>query len=213
MMERRRAARIEVRAGIAASVGGVTVRLLDLSAIGARLEHEERFTLAAPRLDITWDRQTVSIPLKVARSEIVGRRENHLVYQSGVQFTSVDSVAESVIALILRGESGAPEPPAAPSPRPPAPAPQRESFDDSWVRQVSLLKEESEDDLPYAQFRLTPTGWVKSYVGTPAQPSDGFTISRDDRDFHELQRTFETADPDTRRMMQIALESKLGTGG
>jgi len=97
-------------------------------------------------------------------------------------------------------------------PQPPAPeaAPEsRPGGDDTWTRQINLLRAESDEHLEYAQFRLTPGGWEKDYVATPAQPEDGFTISRDRQDFDELQRTYEAADDDTRRMMRIALESQL----
>ena len=47
-----------------------------------------------------------------------------------------------------------------------------------------------------------------SWELTPAQPEDGFTVRRDEPDLDELQKTFECADAETRRMMQIALESK-----
>jgi hypothetical protein len=185
---------------VEASVGGIAVRLLDLSAIGARIEHEERFALAAPQLRITWQGRSVSIPVRVARSEIAGRRESRLIYRSGLQFTRSDADAEEVVEAILR--SAQPSEPAQPQDKP--------SLDDSWIRQVNFLRHDAEDELPFAQFRLTPAGWQKAYVASPLQPDDGFTIPRGERDFDEMQRTYELADPETRRMMRIALEAKLG---
>ena len=196
-------------------MSGVAVRLLELSTIGGRVEHEERFPLTSPQLRITWEKTTITLPVKVARSEIAGRREERLVYQSGIQFTSSDPLADGVIASILRWAEGAaataPTQTVAPAPPPAVANVKKEtrSFDDSWIRQVSFLRRDDEDDLPYAQFRYTENGWVKDYVASPEQPEDGFTIARDDTDFAELQRTFEYADPDTRRMMRIALEAKL----
>jgi hypothetical protein len=132
---------------------------------------------------------------------VVGRRESKLLYQSGLQFTNVDEQAHGVITSIIKWAAPAEEKSAA------KPA---ISFDDSWVRQVNdFLQRDPEDDLPFAQFRLTASGWVKEYVGSPEQPADGFTLARGDTDFAELQKTWEYADPETRRMMQIALESKL----
>jgi hypothetical protein len=206
--ERRGAVRTRISKDVTADVSGVAVRLVDLSLIGARIEHEERFPLVGPRLSIRWQGMTASVALRVARSEIVGRRASSLVYQSGVQFIDADAAAQGVIASILRDEaSAAPpavQPPtaiAAPSPRPP--------LDDTWVRQVRLLRDELDDHLRYAQFRLTENGWRKEYVATPEQPPDGFTVPREQVDFDQLQRSFEAADPETRRMMQIALESQL----
>jgi hypothetical protein len=208
--ERRRASRFEAPAGIEATVSGAPVRLLDLSAIGARVEHEERFPLTSAHLHITWQGRKASISIRAARSEIIGRRETRLVYATGVQFVDVEPAAESVVASILSEAQGGASSSAVVQELPPiSPIKVDEDvLDDSWIRQV-FTRDDLEEDLPYSQFRLTENGWVKSYVASPEQPSDGFTIERGDMEFHELQRTFETVDPDTRRMMQIALESKL----
>jgi len=207
--DRRRASRFEAPADIEATVSGVAVRLVDLSLVGARLEHEERFPLTSAQLHITWRGRKASVPIRAARSEIVGRRETRLVYATGVQFVEVPEEAESVITAILDGVQGGAPPPVVKERPPISPIKSDEDvLDDSWIRQV-FSRDDLEEDLPYSQFRLTENGWVKSYVATAEQPSDGFTIERGDMEFHELQRTFESVDPDTRRMMQIALESKL----
>ena len=198
--DRRRAPRFAAPAGVEASVGSISVTLLDLSTLGARIEHEERFALAAPSLRITWQGKSVSIGVRVARSEIAGKRESRLIYRSGLQFTRSNADAEAVIESILR--HARPSEPAEPEAKP--------SLDDSWIRQVNFLHHDVDEELPYAQFRLTATGWQKAYIASPLQPDDGFTIPRGERDFDEMQRTWELADPDTRRMIRIALEAKLG---
>lgn len=202
--ERRAAPRYAVPEGVGAEIGGVSAKLLELSMVGAKIEHFERFPLTAPQLSITWKGQKATVPVRVARSEIVGRRGGKLVYQSGLFILSLDSTNQGLIASILR-EGHEPEALPVPVPKPPV-----ELGEDTWTRKVQFMRHElDDDDLPYVQFRLTPTGWQKDYVSTHVQPSDGFTITRDRRDFDELQRTYEHADPDTRRMMQIALESQL----
>lgn len=207
--ERRGAIRSRILQEVPADVSGVAVRLVELSLAGARIEHEERFPLNAPRLSIRWQGLTASVALSVARSEIAGRRESSLIYRTGVEFVDIDSNAQRAIVSILRDETAAaplavrtPAAVAATAPEPP-------SLDDTWVRQVRLLRDELDEHLRYAQFRLTESGWRKEYVGTPEQPPDGFTIPRDQLEFDQLQRSFEVANPDTRRMMQIALESQL----
>lgn len=252
--ERREAARQVFPDGIAASIAGVNVRIVDLSAIGARIEHDERFPLSAPELRIAWGESEAFLPVKVARSEIIGRRESRLLYATGIRFTAVDATASDVVSSILNWATPAstaeepradvaeaaprvevpPLPEASPRmdavplvspearaepalrnevaapPQPSKPKPPPESYDDSWVRKVNFLKSHAaEDDLPYARFRLIDGRWEKTYAATHDQPEDGFTIRRDEPDFDLLQRTFESADPETRRMMQIALESKL----
>lgn len=213
--ERRGAERFQLPEGIEATISGVSVRLLELSQIGARIEHEERIPLNAPQMRISWRGASVLLAVKIARAEIAGRRGTSLIYQSGIRFAQMDDDAETVIASILGWAEAAPPPPkppvveeAAAPPSSLAPPP-RPSLEDSWTRSVRFFKDDLEEDLPYAQFRLTANGWHKDYVASPEQPEDGFTIERGDMDFAELQKTFEVADPETRRMMQIALEAKL----
>jgi hypothetical protein len=214
MQERRGAVRVPLPEEIEATLSGVAVHLVDLSVIGARIEHDGRFSLTAPQLCISWKGTTVTIPVRVARSEIIGRRDGHLVYSSGIQFSTTDPTIDGVVASILRRAEGGDEPAAAAPKLPLAAAPSTmptpESFDDSWIRKVNFLNNDlDEDNLRYAEFRLTSHGWEKQYISSPEQPENGFTIRRDDLEFAELQRTFEYADPETRRMMQIALTSKL----
>jgi hypothetical protein len=201
--DRRSAPRHLVPNDLSAEIGGIRVRLLDLSLVGAKAEHTERFPLAAVQLTLRCQGQTVTLPVRVARSEIVGQRDQNLIYQTGLYFVDLDSAAEGFIASVLRDPKPA-LPPAVPR--------EIKSLDDTWTRQVRLLRNELDEHLPYAQFRLTPAGWRKDYVASPAQPEDGFTILRERHDFHELQRTFEVADPETRRMMQVAFESALLKG-
>lgn len=208
MEERRQAPRTSLPEGIEASVSGSAVTMVELSAAGARLEHESRFPLLSPRLTLTWGGVVVELPFQVVRSEIVGRRSGVLVYGSGIQFAELGASGAEVIASILGWGQQRDSEPTAPVEKERLEAVQ--SRDDSWTRQVRFLKDDlGDDDLPYAQFRLTGNGWEKEYVPSPEQPEDGFTITRADADFAELQRTFEVADPETRRMMRIALETKL----
>jgi hypothetical protein len=209
--ERRGAARYRIPEDLVSEISGVVVRLIDLSRIGAKVEHVERFPLTSPELSLTWQGTTTVVPVRVVRSEIVGRRGSSLLYHTGLHFLGSDSDVHGTIASILRDPQAAPLPTAPiPAAEPTArPASAAIPLEDTWIRQVRFLRREPDEDLPYAQFRLTDRGWQKEYVSSFDQPVDGFTIPRDRQDFHELQRTFETADAETRKMMQIALESLL----
>ncbi|HEY6139694.1 MAG TPA: hypothetical protein VI670_18170 [Thermoanaerobaculia bacterium] len=200
--DRRAAPRHLAPDDLVAEIGGIRVRLLDLSLVGAKAEHGERFPLDSVHLTLERQGRAVTVPVRIARSEIVGRQDQKLIYQTGLYFVNLDSSTECFLAALLDN----------PQPAPPNPPPTPQSLDDTWTRQVRLLRNELDEHLPYAQFKLTPTGWRKDYVASPNQPEDGFTILRARHDFHELQRTFEVADPETRRMMQVALESELLKG-
>jgi len=210
--DRRGAPRHAVPEDVVAEIGGVPAKLLELSLIGAKVEHHDRFSLVSTQLAMTWRGNAASVAVRAARSEIVGRQGARLVYQTGLYFVDLSSIARGFIASILDDETLSAEViPAKPdTPEPPGAAEsERRSPDDTWTRRVQLLKQELDEDFPYAQFRLGSMGWQKEYVESPAQPADGFTIPRQRHDFHELQRAFEAADEETRRMMQIALESQL----
>jgi hypothetical protein len=207
--ERRAAPRTAVPDDVTAEINGTPAQLIELSPIGAKVEHLSRFALATPELRIIWLGNAVPVGVRVVRTEIVGRKKDDLVYHTALAFLDVDGPASRFIRTILEDPKSKPveAKPQRAAPAPPRAALRRAALDDTWTRQVNLLAHEPE--LPYAQFRLTRNGWVKDYVDSPAQPPDGFTIRRERRDFDEFQRTFEAADPDTRRMMQIALESRL----
>lgn len=215
--ERRGAARIPLEQSLEAEVGGVKVRVVELSAIGCRMEHDERFALNSPELSVAWEGARRTLPFRVVRSEIIGRSAAGLVYRSGVHFTSPSADSDAFIASLLRAveTGGADAISSTPAPQAHSTAGGRPepSLDDSWIRKVDFLRVDADEHLKYVQFRLTPSGWVKDYVASCDQPEDGFTLPRHDPDFAEMQRTFEFADPDTRRMMQIALTSRLQAAG
>jgi hypothetical protein len=143
--------------------------------------------------------QGVRFKGRVARSEISGRKGGALVYQSGIHFSELESEASGVIASILRGGE-----PAKPSPAPP-PAPA------SGGGSSMFLPVDDEETMPYIMLRFRERRWSKHYTATPQQPDDGLTISRDQaKEIDMLQRTYETADPETRRMMRIAMAAQLG---
>lgn len=203
--ERRKAARLALPETVRATVADVPVGILELSTIGARIEHHQRFPLQGPVLRLQWNRSEVLLPFRAMRSQIVARREADLIYHSGIEFVNLDREKQGVIASILQwaAQSAVRIEPAKPAP----PA----TMDDTWTRQIQFLRTDPED-LPYMQFRLGEHGWMRELVASPEQPDDGFTIPRNEAGFEELQKTFEIADPATRQMMRIALQSKLTRG-
>ena len=186
---------------VEASVGGITVRLLNLSAIGALVEHSDRFPPLGNRLNIRWQKLRADVGIRLVRTSITGRKGAQLVYQTGIHFVDIDLASEGVIAAIVRG--GAP----APEGKPPAVPPD----EDTWTRTVNFLGDDSDDNLPYMRFRMTGSGWMKEYVADAVQPYDGFTIPRSDSmaEALVLQRVFENADEASRRKLQLGIESKL----
>jgi len=199
--ERRQAARSKLTDPLPVRIGAMTGRVVDLSVIGARVEHEEKLTVGSL---VELELQGVRFKGRVARSEISGRKGGALVYQSGIHFQELDPAASGLIASILRGGEE-PKPaaaPPAPAPQPAAPATGGGSM---------FLPVDDEETMPYIMLRYRDSRWSKHYTATPQQPDEGLTISRDQaKEIDMLQRTYETADPETRRMMRIAMAAQLG---
>ena len=105
--ERRSATRVALPEPIEATLGAVQARLVEISASGARVEHDERVTVFADStLSFTWRGEKVAIAVKVARSEIAGRRGAMLIYQSGIQFREEQSGNAALAALIYWAMTG-----------------------------------------------------------------------------------------------------------
>src|SRR4051795_5427064 len=117
--ERRQAERSKLPEPLPVRIGVTAGRLLDLSMIGARVEHEEKLTVGSM---VDLELQGVRFKGRVARSEISGRKGGALVYQSGIHFSELTPEASGVIASILRPQSTDVQP-APPEPARAAPAP------------------------------------------------------------------------------------------
>jgi len=190
--ERRQAVRSKLPEPLEVRIGAMSGRIIDLSTAGARVEHEEKLTVGSL---VELEVQGTKLKGRVARSEISGRKGGALVYQSGIHFPELDAAATRAISALLGNE----EKPAVP---PPAPAPSGGSM---------FLPVDDEETMPYIMLRFRESRWSKHYTATPQQPEDGLTISREQaKEIDMLQRTYETADPETRRMMRIAMAAQLG---
>lgn len=201
--ERRKADRSTLPDPLPVRVGMTTGRIIDLSAVGARVEHEEKLTVGSV---VELELQGVRFKGRVARSEISGRKGGALVYQSGLHFSELEPEAAGVIASILRGGEEA-KPAAVPEPAVVASSPAPKAAAGGSM----FLPVDDEETMPYIMLRFRDRRWSKHYTATPQQPDDGLTISREQaKEIDMLQRTYETADPETRRMMRIAMAAQLG---
>jgi hypothetical protein len=196
--ERRKAERTTLAEPLPVRIGITSGRIIDLSLVGARVEHEEKLTVGAM---VDLELQGTRFKGRVARSEISGRKGGTLIYQSGIHFPELDATVSGVIASIVRGK----EEEAAPPPPPMPPEPPARSGGSMF------LAVDDEESMPYIMLRLRENRWSKHYTATPQQPDEGLTISRDQaNEIDMLQRTYQTADPETRRMMRIAMAAQLG---
>ena len=109
MQERRVVPRTTLAERPAARVRGMReVRLLDLSATGAQIEHLDLFRLGAScALDLPPPCGALSLPAQVTWCIVVGRRrklggESHLVARSGLRFTTLTGGQYAALADTLQ---------------------------------------------------------------------------------------------------------------
>lgn len=99
--ERRSATRVALPEPVPATIGTMHGRLVEVSASGVRVEHDERLVVFSEMtLTFTWRGQKVSLPVKIARSEIAGQRDARLFYQSGLQFDESATSNQTLLGLI-----------------------------------------------------------------------------------------------------------------
>jgi hypothetical protein len=216
--ERRGANRANLPEPIRASLSGTEVRIVEVSQIGARVQHDARLSLGSvAKLSFSWRDESVVIPVAIVHSQVTGRNDAGLVYGSGLRFAETTIELTRILDRMLawaEGKGDAPVvataevahvPDRAPLPEPPGVAP---STPAPAARTVSSFLRDEEP--AFLQARLTAKGWIVNEVRVPRQPEDGFTIRAERRaELSDLQRTFEYADPDTRRMIRIAFEADL----
>jgi hypothetical protein len=104
--------------------------------------------------------------------------------------------------------------PPPPPPPPPEPAPFLRDFDEEdEIEEIDA----SAEILPvtFVQCVLTAGKWTKKRVDDPKQPREGFTMidPGDDAEVDEFCKTYEVADPETRRMIRISFEVGIAQKG
>jgi hypothetical protein len=108
--EKRRIQRIRPSEPIAATVAGVAVKIVDLSTVGARVEHEFPLSTGGMvRLQFTYSGETFDLSCQVVRCRLqrsVALRDGGIVYNSGLRFADAEErsralVRELVASLVL----------------------------------------------------------------------------------------------------------------
>jgi hypothetical protein len=214
--QRRNAERITLKEPIAATIGDMEVRIVEISLIGGRIEHVGKLSMnSTVTLQFRWTGENVRLKAKVARTEMrtIGGK---MGYSSGVDFAKSPEEAPVTLQRIMASfvQQAAPpvEPPRPKPPTPPtkppsplssAPAPFLPDLDDE-VEEIGL----SAEVLPYVECTWEEEQWVKRRTRDPKQPLQGFTMLAPDSDaeIDDFCRTFEVADPETQRMIRLSFE-------
>ncbi|HEY0590778.1 MAG TPA: PilZ domain-containing protein, partial [Thermoanaerobaculia bacterium] len=166
--ERRGANRANLPEPVRASLSGTEVRIVEISEMGARVQHDARLSLGSVgKLSFNWRDESVLIPVSIVHSQVTGRGDAGLVYGSGLRFAETTIELTRIIDLMVAWAEGReapaapeyhfPDPPAEPPAEPaPAPAPA------SAARTVSSFLRDEEP--AFLQARLTAKGWIVNEV-------------------------------------------------
>jgi len=183
----RRVQRVHFPQPLTGRLGRVEVTIVDLSLLGARVEH--RVPLAAgghARIEFACGGETIAADCRIVRS-----RAERGVHRSGIEFDNLPERMRDVIRRIIELEL-------------------RRAFDEQRraARDVVLPPFDSlaaSIDNGYVCLSLDINGWVRKRTHDPGQPSDGFTVSADETDsqIELLREAYERSDGDGRKLIQL----------
>jgi len=203
--QQRNAERIPLNEPIAGSIDAADAHIVELSLIGAKIEHFNRISMnSSATVQFAWKGKTIKLKGKVARTEMrsIGGK---LGYVSGVTFANRLDEAPKELRWIMstfveqiepEAEIAAPPPPPPPPPaaaakplatrpvaampaqpvrRAPTPPPMPAPFLTNDDEVEEL--EAGEELQPYVRCEyLEDGGWEKTPTDDPKQPISGFTM-------------------------------------
>lgn len=231
--QKRNAERLPLDSPIEGTAGGLPVMIVEMSAIGCKIEHREKLTInSSIPLKFTWKDFPVDLKAKVMRMQL----RAGMTYESGLKFA--DSLADApdiiraILASIAAADLPADIPPEiAPRIEPPeglvgAAAAAIAEAEAAQATEAAAAADQQADDFPvpetiefedidftarskpkYVECCLVDGKWQRRPVAAVHQPEEGFiTLPADEGELDLLCKTYEYADPDTRRLIRISLE-------
>lgn len=194
--ERRAFQRLTLREPLDGWFGDYAVRLVDVSASGAQLEHDEPIPAEAHGLLRFWWRGAeLEILAKTARTI----HEN----RTGVQFVEEsehlkEQIAASAAELLRAIEANA-----------------RGDRDANVIGDETLTAAARTLATGFVRWTLSMDGWSGKLSTDSHQPEHGFTISASEPDDEVamLRRTYESGDAESRHLTRMLAEMSVSTSG
>ena len=216
--EKRAFQRLQLSEPIPATINDSKALLLDVGVSGALVEHTIPLEVGSQAtLRFSYDGQSIELDCEVVRttspqplpSGVVafpGTEAQHRKYQSGLRFTDAIGQSDELLRQMLSDHVGrilrAQQANAMGN------RAQNVIDGDATITRLGAAKRSSESG--YYTFRLTPTGWKRTFALLPDQPSDGFTIAAFEVDDEEhvqgLCRAYQIADEEGRRLIRLMAE-------
>jgi hypothetical protein len=186
----RRVQRIHFPQPLIGRLGATEVALVDLSVLGARLEHRAPLGSGGhARLTFRWDGEMIASECRVTRTRVEKLGEGNL-YHTGVEFEDLPPQTRETIRRLIHTHLRQ------------ALQEQRRSAQHLVLPALEAI---ASIDNGYVCLSFENNGWVRKRTHDPGQPSEGFTISADETDaqIELLREAYERSDRDGRRLIQL----------
>ncbi|MGZ4810582.1 MAG: hypothetical protein ACXVIJ_07575 [Thermoanaerobaculia bacterium] len=229
--ERRRKKRIQLTRAIIARYGATGAIVMDISDLGARIEHFQRLDLGKrARLRFDWNKKVIEVEAQVISCRIhrfAHGDDGATVYRSGLTFLeyvgdAVMALKEMIATYVARSLAE-----QVANARGVGPVTERNMpvFRSGVVAASGLSTEDREKSsrfLPnaaivaeqgYIRCALVQRRWEKKWTRSSAQPEDGFTLLASEPEDHveQLCETYERANADDRRLIQLMARLSIET--
>jgi hypothetical protein len=182
----RRVQRIHFPQPLTGRLGATEVRLIDLSVLGARVEHALPLVAGAhSRLLFEWDGEPIGADCRIVRSRL-----EKGIHRSGIEFVDLPSRMREIIRRLIEMHL-------------------RRAFDEHRraARDLILppLDAIASIDNGYVCLTLDGGAWLRKRTHDPGQPHEGFTVSADETDaqIELLREAYERSDRHGRKLIQI----------
>ena len=223
----RRVERVHLAQPLVARLGATQVVLVDLSVMGARVEHHVPLIAGAySQLTFRWEDLTFAIDCRIVRSRLErfsAGADGMTVYHSGLEFEKLSTEMRTRIKLMISGfiiraleeqklnaRGMLPEHDVSRMPifrfGGQLTANEKQMEGSALLPTSRVAKETG-----YICYGLENTSWRKKRTHDPGQPLDGFTISanEDHAQVELLCQAYQKSDRDGRRLIQLCAQLSL----
>jgi len=183
----RRVQRIHFPQPLTGRLGRTDVDIVDLSVLGARVEHRVPLATAGghAHIDFVWDGQSIAADCRIVRSRV---EKN--VHRSGLEFDGLPRPMRDTIRQLIEIHL-------------------RRAFDEQRRAALDVVLPPLDGlaglDNGYVCVTFEGPGWLRKRTHDPGQPHEGFTVSADETDsqIELLREAYERSDQAGRKLIQL----------
>lgn len=194
-LERRHYGRVTPVERVRGTVGAVVIYLVDLSLSGVRVAHQEPLPKIGETcvLTFSWHGRRVTMRCIVRRTEVAKAAKTLLektLYHTGLEIVAKDHIADATLREIIEAAV--------------ARALDEQRANAMGIPAVAAQSFQTGKGDDLIRCELGPGGWVTTATKDRTQPSNGFTISKDEspQKVEMLCRAYERSDADGRKLIR-----------